>query len=80
MRVRLNSTAVRTRHMGDAATATEVEVTYVRGGTAHRVRGKACVLACYNAIIPRLAPELPARQREGLLSSASRRRWSTPTC
>jgi spermidine dehydrogenase len=68
VRLRLNSTAVRTRHLGDAATATEVEVTYVRGGTAHRVHGKACVLACYNAIIPRLAPELPARQREGLLS------------
>jgi spermidine dehydrogenase len=67
VRLRLNSTAVRTRHLGDPATAKEVEVTYVRGGMAHRVRGKACVLACYNAIIPRLAPELSARQREGLL-------------
>jgi spermidine dehydrogenase len=67
VRVRLNSTAVRTRHLGDPGTAKEVEVTYVRGGTAHRVRGKACVLACYNAIIPRLVPELSTRQREGLL-------------
>jgi spermidine dehydrogenase len=73
VRLRLNSTAVRARHLGDPATAKEVEVTYVRGGTAHRVRASACVLACYNAIIPRLAPELSASQK----STASRRRWST---
>jgi spermidine dehydrogenase len=67
VRLRLNSTAVRARNLGDPATAKEVEVTYVRGGTAYRVRAKACVLACYNAIIPRLAPELSARQKAGLL-------------
>ena len=32
VRVRLNSTAVRVRHRGDAATAPDVEVTYARGG------------------------------------------------
>ena len=67
VRVRLNSTVVRARNVGEPAAAREVEVTYVRGGRAHLVRGKACVLACYNAIIPRLTPELPARQKEGLL-------------
>jgi spermidine dehydrogenase len=39
----------------------------VRGGRAHKVTGKHCVLACYNAVIPRLIPELPARQKEALL-------------
>ena len=66
VRVRLNSTVVKARNIGEPAAAKEVEVTYVRGGRAYVVRGKACVLACYNAIIPRLVPELPARQREGL--------------
>ena len=67
VRLRLNSTAVRVRHAGDPTTAKAVDVTYVRGGKAHRVSGRACVLACYNAIIPRLAPELPAGQRDALL-------------
>ncbi len=67
VRIRLNSTAVRVRHEGDPTTAKAVDVTYVRGGKAHRVNSRACVLACYNAIIPRLAPELPAGQRDALL-------------
>jgi spermidine dehydrogenase len=45
-----------------------VAVTYVRAGRAHRVWGKACVLACYNTMIPHLCPELPAEQREALAS------------
>jgi len=43
-----------------------VAVTYVRDGTARRVRARRCVLACYHSIIPRLCPELPDRQREAL--------------
>ena len=66
IRVRLNSTAVRARHVGDRATAKEVEVTYVRGGQAHRVRAAQCVLACYNMIIPYLCPEMSATQKEAL--------------
>src|SRR5207249_4760605 len=31
VRIRLNSTAVRVKHVGDSATAKEVEVTYARG-------------------------------------------------
>ena len=46
--------------------AREVEVTYVRGGKAFSVRGRACVLACYNAIVPYLCPQLPAAQKEAL--------------
>ncbi|CAN5416290.1 NAD(P)/FAD-dependent oxidoreductase [soil metagenome] len=65
-RIRLNSTVVRTRHVGDPATAQEVEITYVRGGRALTVRANACVLACWHVIIPHLAPELPAAQRAAL--------------
>ncbi len=65
-RVRLNSTVVRAVHRGDAASATDVDVVYVRGGKAHRVRARSCILACYNAIIPYLCPEMPAKQQAGL--------------
>jgi spermidine dehydrogenase len=72
VRIRLNSTAVRARHIGDPdpnpdlKTAKEVEVTYVRGGQAYRVRGANCVLACYNTIIPYLCPEMSDKQKEAL--------------
>jgi len=66
VRIRLNSTAVRVKHIGDPQVAKEVEVTYVRGGQARRVRAPYCVLACYNMVIPYLCPELSERQREAL--------------
>jgi spermidine dehydrogenase len=64
VRVRLNSTAVRAKHIGDPATAKEVEVTYVRGGQPRRVRAANCVLACYNMVIPYLCPEMPEKQNQ----------------
>lgn len=66
VRIRLNSTAIRAVHVGDPASAKEVEVTYVRGGTAHKVRSAQCVLACYNMVIPYLCPEMSATQKEAL--------------
>jgi len=66
VRVRLNSTAVNVRHRGDPQSAEEIELTYVTGGKAHRVRGGRCVLACYNAAIPYLCEELPAAQKAAL--------------
>ena len=66
VRVRLNSTAVRARHLGDPQSATGVEVTYVRGGKAHKVRAEQCVLACYNMVIPYLCPEMSEKQKEAL--------------
>jgi len=65
-RLRLNSTVVNVRHDGAAASAKEVVVTYNRGGKLHDVRGKACVMACWNTFIPYLVPELPAKQRDAL--------------
>ncbi len=66
VRIRLNSTAAQVKHVGDPASAKEVEVTYVLGGKAHKVRGAACVLACYNMIVPYLCPEMPEKQKEAL--------------
>ncbi len=66
IRIRLNSTAVHARHLGDPQSAKEVEVVYVRGGQAHRVRAASCVLACYNMVIPYLCPEMSDKQKEAL--------------
>ncbi len=66
VRIRLNSTVVNAHHVGDRAKASAVEVTYVRDGQAHRVRGGTCVMACYNSVIPYLCPELPEDQKEHL--------------
>ena len=66
VRLRLNATAVRVRHVGEPTSATSVEKTYVQGESALRVRARHCVLACYHAIIPHLCPELPSEQRAAL--------------
>jgi len=66
VRMRLSSTAIRAENDGAPQTAKRVFVTYMRGGKAYRVSGRSCVLACYNAIIPSLCPELPEPQREAL--------------
>jgi spermidine dehydrogenase len=67
VRIRLNSTAIRARNLGGASAPTLVEVVYVRDGKAHSVRGAACVLACWNMVIPHMCPELPQAQEEALV-------------
>ena len=66
VRIRLNSTAILARNIGDPGSAKEVEVTYVRDGKARAVRGAACILACWNMVIPHMCPELPDAQKEAL--------------
>ena len=66
VRIRLNSTAVRVKHAGEPARATEVEVAYARGGKVYAVRGKHAILACWNMMIPYLCEELPDAQKEAL--------------
>jgi spermidine dehydrogenase len=66
IRIRLNSTAVRARHIGSLDSAKEVEVAYVQNGRLATVKGKACVLACYNGMVPHLCPELPEQQKDAL--------------
>jgi spermidine dehydrogenase len=62
VRLRLNATAVHVVHVNEST----VEMTYVQGDGARRVRAKNCVMACYHAIIPYICPELPERQKDAL--------------
>jgi len=66
IRIRLNSTVVHVRNMGDANTAREVEITYATGKKLFSLRAGACVLACWNMVIPFLCTELPEKQKEAL--------------
>jgi spermidine dehydrogenase len=66
VRIRLSSTVMRVRHIGDPASAEAVEVAYMRGGELYSVRARSCVLACYNMMIPYLCPELPDQQKDAL--------------
>jgi len=66
VRLRLNSTAVNVANVSDPGSATQVNVDYVQGGQAYRVRARNCVLACNHSIIPSLCPDLPEQQREAL--------------
>lgn len=68
VRLRLNSIVTRVRHLGEPRSSQQVEVTYLRGAAACTARARGCVLACYNAMIPYLVPELPATQQQALHS------------
>ena len=70
IRIRLNSTAVRVRHLGDASSAKEVEVTYSRRGKLYSVRAPSAILACWHVVIPYICPELPEKQKQALHDSA----------
>jgi spermidine dehydrogenase len=57
---------VRVQHEGTSAAPTGVRVAYLRGGRMHAVRGRNVVLACFNAVVPKLVPELPDAQKQAL--------------
>ncbi|WP_179179460.1 NAD(P)-binding protein [Pseudomonas sivasensis] len=61
VRLRLNSTAVSVRNVDGG-----VHIGYSRGGQLAQVRGKRCILACYNMMIPYLLKDLPAPQAHAL--------------
>ncbi len=69
VRIRLNSTAVRVKHIGDSASANEVEVTYARHGKVYSTRAKNAILACWHVVIPYICDELPEKQKEALASA-----------
>jgi spermidine dehydrogenase len=69
VKIRLNSTAVRVRHVGDVTAAKEVEVTYARDGKVYTTRAKNCILACWHVVIPYICKELPQSQRDALASA-----------
>src|SRR5206468_875805 len=58
VRVRLNSTAVRVRHVGESSNSKQVEITYSRFGKLYTVRAPHAVLACWNMVIPYICAEL----------------------
>jgi spermidine dehydrogenase len=66
VRIRLESTVTRVQHDGPAGRPAGVRVAYLRGGRMHAVRARHVVLACFNAVIPTLVPELPAAQKQAL--------------
>jgi spermidine dehydrogenase len=68
-RVRLNSTVTRVAVEGPASRPTGAKIAYLRGGKMHQVRAESVVLACFNALVPRLVPELPAEQKDALAYS-----------
>ncbi len=66
VRIRLNSTVARVRHVGNVASAKEVEIAYVQKGKLYTVRAAHCVLACWHTMIPFLCEELPDQQIQAL--------------
>jgi spermidine dehydrogenase len=67
IKIRLSSTVVRVRHLGDPDSAKEVEISYATPqGQLSAVRGKAVVMACWNMVTSYLCPELPETQKEAL--------------
>ncbi len=66
VRIRLNSTVVRARNLDVTSGAHGVEIAYAQGHQVFTVHASACVLACWNMMIPYLCPELPQEQKEAL--------------
>jgi len=69
VRIRLNSTVVRVKHVGDANAAQEVEIAYVKSGKLQTVRASNCILACWHVVIPFICEDLPDKQKEALSSA-----------
>jgi spermidine dehydrogenase len=69
VRIRLNSTVVRVKHVGDPASAKEVEVSFFADKQLKTVRASNCVLACWHVVIPYIADELPDAQKAALESA-----------
>jgi spermidine dehydrogenase len=66
VRIRLNSTAVQATHALGTDQSKFASVVYVKQQRLHRVKARHAVLACYNAMIPYLCPELPQAQKAAL--------------
>ncbi len=63
IRIRLSSTVVNAINTPDEK---YVDVSYVKNGVVHRARAKHAVMACYNAIIPHICPDVPAGQAKAI--------------
>jgi spermidine dehydrogenase len=65
VRIRLSSPVVRVQNEGTVANGS-VKIAYMNNGKARAVRAQHCILACYNALIPALMPEIPQKQKDAL--------------
>jgi spermidine dehydrogenase len=61
VRIRLSSICVRARNVRRG-----VDIAYARGDGVWLARGKTCILACYNMMIPYLCPEMGEAQKAAL--------------
>ena len=66
MRIRLGSPVLRVQHDGPPDSSNWVRVAYRNGGKIRGVRGRYCILACYNKLISYLMPEIPEQQKQAL--------------
>jgi len=69
VRIRLNSTVVRVKHVGDVNNVHEVEIAYVKSGKLETVKAANCILACWHVVIPFICEDIPDKQKEALRSA-----------
>ena len=65
IKIRLNSTVISAKHK-DNDLKKNVEISYIRDGKIYTVESKKCIMACYNALIPHLCPEMSESQKKSL--------------
>jgi spermidine dehydrogenase len=70
VRIRLNSTVVRVKHLGDAGSAKQVEVAYAQHGKVYTVKAAHGIMACWHVVIPYICEELPDKQKAALAEAA----------
>jgi spermidine dehydrogenase len=63
-RIRLEATVVRVEHEGNPASASQVRVTYVKGGRLFRVRARGVVMAGGSWTTKHIVHDLPATHRD----------------
>ena len=66
VRIRLNSTVVNVKHLGDSSSSDTVSINYINDKKSYQVKAKNTVLACYNMMIPHIVSDLPEDQYNAL--------------
>ncbi len=65
-RIRLNSIVTHVANIKTAAGAEAVRIEYQRAAHGYALHARHAVLACWNAVIPHICPELPEPQKAAL--------------
>lgn len=78
VRIRLNSTVVNVKHVGEPNKSDAVLVQYINGDKSYQIKSKSVVMACYNMVIPHIVSGLPETQARALsLQSKSPLQYTT---